>query len=549
VKIIDARGTLLEHARRPCYAHQVEGVLRLIQGVEPEVGRILPGCFALFDEMGAGKTKQVIDAAQLLFLMGEINRVIVVAPAAVRDGVWFNPEFGQLQEHLWNGLDSEVCEYHSRKRTWLWCEGRETHVNRLLWTITNYEYLRSEDRLKPLLAVAGPNTLLILDESSSVKSAKAQQTKACLQLRRKCGRVWLLNGTPISNSPLDMYAQGLVMDPRILDCRGITYFRARYAVMGGYVAKTRWGDVPTQVLRWINLDDLQRRFAPYVLRRLKKDCLDLPPKLPPVVMEVPLSKETWATYQEMKEDFIHWLSESTTSTALQAGVRAMRLAQITSGFLGGFREEHPCQCVAVSDGPLEDCKLCDGTGLGYTDKPPQPLGREKVDLFLDWLADQLVADPEFKLLVWCRFRWELERLEQSILEDPRLKGVITGKIWGGQSKLERQDATRLLHPDFSPQDRPVVVVGIPSAGGMGLNLSASHTVVNLSHGTNLKDSLQSDDRVHRPPQRFPVSYIDLVATGPKGQRTIDHVIIRGLRGKEDLATWTCSAWKTALNEE
>ena len=44
----------------------------------------------------------------------------------------------------------------------------------------------------------------------------------------------------------------------------------KYAVLGGWENK--------QVMAWKNVDDIQKRFAPYVMRRLKVDCLDLPPK-------------------------------------------------------------------------------------------------------------------------------------------------------------------------------------------------------------------------------------------------------------------------------
>jgi len=84
---------------------------------------------------------------------------------------------------------------------------------------------------------------------------------------------------------------------------------------------------------------------------------------------------------------------------------------------------------------------------------------------------------------------------------------------------------------------------------MGLNLTASHTVVYLSNDYNLKTRLQSEDRVHRPGQTSPVSYFDIVAEGPNGQKTIDHTIMKALKAKDDLAKWTASAWLSELKEE
>jgi hypothetical protein len=59
--------------------------------------------FLLADEMGAGKTKQAIDAAQVLFMDGEITQVLVITPASVR-GVWFHRERGELAKHLWKAF-------------------------------------------------------------------------------------------------------------------------------------------------------------------------------------------------------------------------------------------------------------------------------------------------------------------------------------------------------------------------------------------------------------------------------------------------------------
>lgn len=82
-----------------------------------------------------------------------------------------------------------------------------------------------------------------------------------------------------------------------------------------------------------------------------------------------------------------------------------------------------------------------------------------------------------------------------------------------------------------------------------MNLAAASWVVHLSHGNSLFLRTQSDDRPHRAGQKKAVNYLDVVATGPAGQRTIDHILVKTLRAREELATWTCSAWVRALEEE
>ncbi len=523
----------------PPFEHQIVGITKLVK--EPIVG--------LWDVMGLGKSKQIIDAAQILYTQGLVNRVLIVAPASVRF-VWMDQELGELRKHLWDNLPAKVILFHGKIRTWSSSISKESTERPLQFLVTNYEFIRNKDRREQLFHFCGPKTWLVLDESSLVKSYGAAQTKSCMVLRKRCGRITLLNGTPIANSPKDLFSQGQLLDKKILDCKTYYNFRGRYGVMGGWQGR--------QVVQWVNIEDLQRRFAPYVLCRRKEDCLDLPEKIPSVIMPAILTEKTWAIYKEMREEMIVWLNEATISMAMQAAVKGIRLAQVTSGFLGGVHEsgleEQPDPVIdrpdfipfikkMISEPIIQSNEI--RMAPNNLPEPIQDISSEKLDVFLEWFDQKLVEDPAFKVLVWCRFRPELHRLFESLTQRP---GVSLGKIWGGQKKQEREDALRLLDPRTMPKG-PVVVMGTPSSGSMGLNLTGAHTVVYMSNDYSLKTRLQSEDRVHRPGQIHAVSYFDMVAVGPKGQKTIDHAIIKALRTKNDIATWTVSAWLDALKDE
>jgi SNF2 family DNA or RNA helicase len=165
-----------------------------------------------------------------------------------------------------------------------------------------------------------------------------------------------------------------------------------------------------------------------------------------------------------------------------------------------------------------------------------------MDFVMRWLTERIEEDSKFKILVWCRFRPELQRLKEHVEELDTKVGIIAG----GQKKTARQEALRLLDPTTSP-DSSVVILGNPKAGGMGLNLTAAHNMMYVSNDTSLMVRLQSSDRVHRPGQTHPVSYFDVMAVGPQGQKTIERTIIKSLHDKEDLARWTTAAWRAELN--
>lgn len=556
----------------PPFEHQKAGVEALLR--HPQ--------FALFDEMGAGKTFQIVTAGSFLYELREVTTVVVVLPAGVRS-VW--PE--EIKKYCF--VPHGVFEFTSRGYLpvdgqlprwpgWVYRKGD------LLWVLVSYEFLRQPGRIDELLgdlvnSSQRERTWVVLDESSRIKSPSALQTKACWKLGGTFRTSWrevkvdqgrvvpavaspvvrktILNGTPIANSPLDLYAQFRFLDPAIVGVENFTHMRARYAVT--VVGRTRGGQRFPQVVGYQNLEDLRGRVAPYVLRRLKKDCLDLPEKVYSS-REVRLSPDVWRLYESMRDDAVASLAGS-ESVAFQSGVKLLRLAQLTSGFLGGVEKiyEDPTiyEEATATDGTaafgLDECAIPGSRGstdsVGILARPAdlREVGREKLDALVELVDDLLTDDPLLKLLIWCRFRAELERVYREL----GLKfSDRCYKIYGSQSKDERRQALDALTPGSSAVNDswPACVVGIPAAGGLGLNLTAAHTVVYLTNDFSLLTRQQSEDRVHRPPQRFPCTYLDVLAVGPQGQKTIDHVVQRALRAKEDVARWTAAAWRRELTE-
>ena len=479
--------------------HQIVGVRALLEN----------DLFALFDEQGVGKTKQVVDAAGFLFLDNVIDQVLVIAPGSVRS-VWVDPELGEIAKHAF--VPVSVAEYSSRGlRGWLSDNvtidaGSGRPDDGLEWIVTNYEFVRRANRLAELVRmIKGRRTLLVLDEATAVKNPRALQTRAVRQIRKYTQRIVLLTGTPVANSPLDLFSLFDVAHRGFWGYTSFFKFKITYANLGGFQGK--------QIIGYKNLTQLQKILAPYVLRRTKEDCLDLPPKVH-TFLEVPLSPATWQIYKSMRDDMVAWLEDGSIATAPQAGVRGMRLAQICSGYLGGIE---------------------DGVGT-RTDE----IGRDKLDAALEWAYS--LARPR-AAIIWCRFRPELDRMREELLD--KADEVVT--VRGGQKPAERDDAKRALGPDSPPCD--TIMIANPQAGGVGLKLQRADRVLYVSRDHSLTNRLQSEDRCHRRGTDHTVIYTDLIATGPAGQKTIDHAIVRALRKKEDVATWTTDQWRAALRED
>jgi len=559
--------------RLPPFQHQKEDVQAVIDH---------PYYF-IASEMRTGKSAIIVIAAQFLFEADIIDKVLVVAPAPVRD-VWQDKVLGEFAKHLWLDMPAIVTEFHARTRSWH--HGPVDAKRKLVVLVTNFEFIRSKNRLTQLLPFCGPKTMLVLDESSFVKNWQAQQTKACVQLRNACGRVCLLNGTPLYHSPLDLFSQGNLLHPSVLSCKYITHFKAKYAVQqsvlgyGGKVLTNAYGHAIQKITGWTNLDDLQRRFAPVTVRRLQADCLDLPPKLDSVTLTATLEPATWKAYKDMRDEMVVWLQQN-VATAATAATKVLRLSQITSGFLGGIED------AGIGEEPLDEGLLenidygvsgqrrdegdgsLDGTDPALPEasasESPEPVqqdvrsstqgvqrstvqevGREKLDVLLWFLASRLEADPNLHVVAWCRFRAEMFRTLAAVQE--KFPQFEVGSIQGGQKRADRLRSLALLKPETSPTG-PVFVCGIEGTGSFGLDMTAAHTCVTMSSGYSPGRNAQTLDRVYGPGQTQPIAYFSIVAVGPKGQRTVDHQIEAARRNGENVAAWTSAAWVKALTEE
>ena len=505
--------------------HQVDGTRHIVEKSSQGV--------ALFDEQGTGKTKQAIDAAWQMHEQGELDLVVVVCPAGVRGG-WDGLEYGQIITHSWDKPKIGRWDARAVKKGIQWRSD-----GRLKWVVTSYSFLRNHDAVHHLIDfVREFRTLLILDEAHFIKSRTSQQGKGVAKLREYVDRCVLLTGTPYVNDVTDLWHQLNVMNSELWPY-GYWSFRATFAKTiqqrfgSGESAKTF-----TKVVGVNNKERLDKLVRPFVKRRLRTDCVDLPPKTYSVI-ETPLGPKGWEHYSAMEEDLITWMDENRKSSAKNAGIRILRLSQIASGWLGGIRSDtcERCGKTFMEHPQATDVQLSLGIACDSFFSPVQPpisVDTSKQDAFLEWRESQ-----ESPVITWARFTKEVEstgdRLERA--------GRRVGLIYGRQSDRERQAVL-----DAFQRGEIDDLVGNQQAGGVGLNLMRAHTVAYLSNDYSLTNRLQSEDRVYRIGQQEKVSYTDFLATSPSGGATIDHLVLKAIRQKIDLASYTMEEWRTALGK-
>lgn len=453
------------------YDHQVRATAKCVS----------KRAFALLMEMGTGKTKAAIDALSYQMQRGRIQGALIICPKAVL----FNWE-REIATH--SPLPAEL------RRTVVLTGAADKKESALLagWNtcsffITNYETtLRLKDELMGL--VHKRQLAVVCDESTEIKNPKAKTSKAIHSIGLVSPARMILTGSPITQSPLDAFSQFYFLDRNILGHLNFTSFKAEYAMM----AKLPFSPVPV-VTAYRNLDRLAALLAPHSYRVLKKDCLDLPPKVYRTV-ELEMGPKQRGLYTQMRDESVVEVGGRQLAAPVVL-TRLLRLQQMASGFLPDVNDF--------------------GETVGEHSIPDAPKLRACLEVVEEAIAS------EQKVIIWCRFLWELNALLDTLDEK---YGAVTyeGKV----STADRQATVDRFQDD--PECK--VFIGQIQTGGIGITLTAASTVIYYSNSFSLSDRLQSEDRAHRIGQSKSVTIIDLIMRG-----TVDVTIQRALRDKKDLA--------------
>lgn len=456
--------------------------------------------FALLMEQGTGKSKVIVDTAAWLFTRGRIVQVLVIAPNSVKTN-WVTdeipihtPDYVRYRAAYWGGGTIE-----HRRQIAAVLEGDEPEI--LRWFVVNVEALsagRGADAVEAFIA-RGP-TLVVIDESSRIKTPGARRTRAAIRLGRHPNARFrrICTGTPITQGPLDAWAQFRFLDPDVLfGYDSFSSFRTHFAILGGFNNRV--------VVAYAHLDELQRLIEPHAYRVLRADCLDLPPKIYQKI-EVDLAEEQRRIYVAMRDQMVAELAGEKKVTATIVLTQLLRLQQITGGFV-------PAELVRVADNGIPIVLSADAE--------PIPGPNPKLEALLE-LADDVVG----KVIVWARFRAELDLIAHALREKYGSDAVV--EFHGGV----KDDDRILARTAFQDAGSPVrFFVGQTETGGLGLTLTQAKTVVYYSNSFSLESRLQSEDRAHRIGQTGSVTYVDLVA-----RETVDLKVIGALRAKQALAT-------------
>jgi len=443
--------------------------------------------FGYFMEMGTGKSKVLLDNIGMLYLLGEINFALVIAPK----GVYRNWVAKEIPEHMSDDIPHRVIRWVSSPNKTQQAEMRSVGekfegLTIFVMNVEAFSSVKGKTGGEWMARAFGRNGLIAVDESTTIKNPKAKRTKSLMRIAAAFKYKRLLTGSPITKSPMDIYSQCEFLRPGLLGYDSFYSFQYRYAVVQ---RKTMGSHAFQQIVGYKNLDELTERIDAFSYRVLKQDCLDLPEKIY-TVRYVEMTKQQREMYNSIKQYALVMLDSGELSTAPAVITQMLRLQQIMSGHL----------------------KTDDGETIYFDSKRMDAL-------------KEVIEEHDGKAIIWSRFRYDIQQITKMLNET--FGEGCAASFYGDTPDDERQ---RIVEKFQDKNSKLKFFVGNPATAGYGLTLTEADLVVYYANDFNLETRAQSEDRAHRIGQKNNVTYVDLITDG-----TIDEKIVTSLQSKIDIS--------------
>lgn len=444
--------------------------------------------FALFMDMGTGKTKVIIDTIAYLYDNGKIDGALIIAPKGCYRN-WTNPDSGEIVTHMPAHIKYYMAywsAYKTKKRlaTYepLFYVTEDLHL-----FVMNIESLATNDGYDMCVKFLRTHkALCCVDESTTIKNPKAKRTKAIMAMRKYTYYRRILSGMPVVQSPMDLYSQCAFLSQYCLNFASFYAFRNRYALTQKMQFGARAFD---KIVGYQRLPELTAKLAAFSYRANKYECLDLPDKIY-MSRDVDLTPDQEKYYKDMKEKAL-LLLDSNMVTVSMAMVQLQKLHEITCGFLSDPDSDRVYEL-------------------------PNNRMQEMFDI---------LEEISGKVIIWACYRYNIIQIYKELVAKYGKQAV--GSYYGDtDDDLREENKTRFQNPN----DPLKYFVINPATGKFGMTLTEAKTMIYYSNDHDLEKRMQSEDRAHRIGQKDNVVIIDLRSPG-----TVDEKIIDNLRRKKNIS--------------
>jgi len=382
----------------------------------------------VFNDPGTGKTFSALWAADYLMNLKQIRRCLILCPLSIMHDAWIS-SISKSVIHR-----SVIAAHHVQASRRI-----EMVQGDYEFVVVNYDGL---NLIADEVINDGRFDLVIVDEANAYKNASTKRWKSLNKILKPETMLWMMTGTPASQSPVDAYGLAKLVNPS-----GVPRFATawRDKVMNK-LTKFKW--VPKSGAAQEVYDALQP-----AIRYTKEECTDLPPVLTET-REVPLTPQQ-VKYYRMLKDRMLVQAAGETITAVNAAAGVSKLLQISAG--AAYTDEH--EVVEFDCAPRLNVLL------------------------------EVLEETSRKVIIFAPFRHSIETIHTFLLKHNVQAEVIHGDV--GVNK--RTD----IFKRFQTTDAPRVLVIQPQAASHGVTLTAADTVIFYGPVMSVETYLQCIARADR----------------------------------------------------
>ena len=425
-----------------------------------------------FNEQGTGKTSSVIWASDYLLKIGAIRRVLVICPLSIMSSAW--------ESDLFKFAMHRTCaiahSYSKEKRMEAVRTGAE-------YVICNFDGL---DIIKDEIKNGGFD-LIVVDEANSYKNVATKRWKTLTTVIQPDMWIWMLTGTPASQSPTDAYGLARIINPS-----GVPKFFG--AFRDQVMTKiTQFKYIPKKSSEQVVHEALQP-----AIRYTKEECLDLP-DMTYTTREVPLTTQQYKFYETLRKNMMA-VAAGEEITTVNAAANLNKLLQLSCGAVYSDKGE-----VIAFDAKTRMTALL-----------------------------EVIEEASHKVIVFAPFRHAID----IIAEELKVNKIPCEVIHGGVPVNKRTE----VFAKFQSEKNPHVLVIQPQAAAHGVTLHAANVVVWWGPITSTETYLQANARVHRAGQRNPCTVVHIQGS------PVEKRIYSMLSEKVDIHTRLIDLYKNIVEE-
>lgn len=409
-----------------------------------------------FNEAGTGKTSSVIWAADYLMNLGIIKRVLVICPLSIMYSAWQAEVFTAAMHR------SVAVAYGSRDKR------KKVIESDYEFVIVNFDGVAVVEKE----IQDARFDLIVVDEANAYKSVSTQRWRVLARSMSATTRLWMLTGTPASQSPEDAYGLAKMVSPwRVPKYKTAWRDKVMYSI-----SRFKWIPKPSAK------QDVFSALQP-AIRYSKKQCLDLP-DLVYQTREVPLTVQVATYYKRLKSQMVIEAAGEQI-TAVNAAANLSKLLQISGGAV--YTDKHDI--------------------VEFDIKPRLTALKETLDETLN------------KVVVFVPYLHTIAVITKFLSNEGLTYSVIKGDV----SARERTNITR----QFQTEENPRILVIQPQSASHGITLTAADTIIFWSPVMSVETYLQCIGRIERIGQKNKMTVVHLQGSD------VENKMYRMLQGKVD----------------